>query len=119
MKNPSFACFGLAVALIAAPALAESRYVALTGSDANPGTRQKPFRTLQKAADIAQAGDIVYVRAGTYRETVRPAQSGAEGRPIVYQPYEKEKVTINGTALVSSPWAAAGNGLYVTDWPAE
>jgi Protein of unknown function (DUF1565) len=38
---------------------------AATGSaDANPGTEEKPFRTVQHAADVAEAGDTVYVMAG-------------------------------------------------------
>lgn len=41
-------------------------YVALTGNDANPGTFNAPWRTLQKAADAAPAGVVVYVREGNY-----------------------------------------------------
>ena len=42
-------------------------YVATSGSDANPGTLTQPWRTIQKAAATLQAGDAVYIRAGTYR----------------------------------------------------
>ena len=34
------------------------------------------FRTIQRAANLARPGDTVFVRAGTYRETVRPANNG-------------------------------------------
>ena len=33
-------------------------HVAVTGSDANDGTPAAPLRTIQRAADLAQPGDI-------------------------------------------------------------
>jgi MYXO-CTERM domain-containing protein len=57
-------------------ALAADYYVAPTGSDANPGTLAQPFASLQKGANVAQAGDTVYIRGGTY-SIVTPATSGA------------------------------------------
>ena len=47
-------------------------YVALNGSDSNPGTMARPFATLQKAIDVATPGQLVYVRGGVYR-IVNPA----------------------------------------------
>src|SRR5687767_9673651 len=41
-------------------------YVAVDGADANPGSAAAPFRTIQKAADVASAGDTVIVRPGIY-----------------------------------------------------
>jgi alpha-L-arabinofuranosidase len=41
-------------------------HVATQGSDANPGTRRSPFRTIQHAADLAQAGDLVAKRVLGY-----------------------------------------------------
>jgi hypothetical protein len=60
----------------AATAQAAEFYVATTGSDSNPGTMAQPFATLQKGADVAAAGDTVYVRGGTYGITA-PKTSGA------------------------------------------
>lgn len=68
-------------------------YASLRGKDTNPGTLQNPFRTIQKAADMMHAGDTCYVREGTYRETVRPRNSGSEGKPIRFVAYSGEKVT--------------------------
>ncbi len=42
-------------------------YVATTGNDTNPGTSTAPFRTINKAAQVAIAGDVVTIRNGTYR----------------------------------------------------
>jgi hypothetical protein len=41
-------------------------YVAPTGSDANAGTATAPFRTVQKAANVVQPGNVVIVRDGIY-----------------------------------------------------
>lgn len=43
-------------------------YVAKSGSDRNPGTKNCPFLTIQRAADVAVAGDTVIVHEGVYRE---------------------------------------------------
>ncbi len=37
-------------------------------ADTNPGTEDKPFKTVQHAADVAQPGDTIYVMAGKYDE---------------------------------------------------
>jgi hypothetical protein len=41
-------------------------YVATNGDDSNPGTIDQPWRSLQKASDTVTAGDMVYIRGGTY-----------------------------------------------------
>jgi hypothetical protein len=41
-------------------------FVSPTGNDSGPGTDAAPWRTLQRAADAARAGDTVTARAGTY-----------------------------------------------------
>jgi hypothetical protein len=41
-------------------------YVSPTGSDANQGTQNAPFATIQKGIDMAVAGDTVKVFPGTY-----------------------------------------------------
>lgn len=66
-------------------------YVAISGNDGDPGTLDRPFRTIQKCATVALAGDTCFIRAGTYRETVSPAHSGTEGKPITFVPYAAEE----------------------------
>ncbi|MBG1270076.1 choice-of-anchor D domain-containing protein [Nostoc sp. WHI] len=45
-------------------------YVSGTGNDQNNGLKEgAAFRTLQKAGDLVQAGDTVYVMNGTYEQT--------------------------------------------------
>ena len=69
-------------------------YVATTGNDAHAGTEAQPFRTIQKAADLARAGDTIVVRAGVYEETVVMAFSGQEGKPITLKNYDDERPVI-------------------------
>ncbi len=41
-------------------------YVATNGSDSNPGTITQPWLTFQKGFSSISAGDILYIRGGTY-----------------------------------------------------
>lgn len=107
--------------LIAVPprsrAAGTAYYVATSGADTNPGTLAAPFRTIQKAAAVAKAGDTVFVRAGTYRETVTPANSGLAGAPIAFQPFNNEAVTVSGAVAVPpAGWTQDGARWY-TAWP--
>ena len=60
-------------------------YVSLSGSDSNPGTQSQPFRTIQHAADVAQPGNRILVKAGTYYERIALKNSGRAGSPIVIE----------------------------------
>jgi hypothetical protein len=91
--------------------LLSSFYVSTSGSDSNAGTLARPFRTIQRAANVAGAGDTVLVRGGTYRETVRPLRSGSGGSPIKFQPYNGERVTVSGADLVSG-WSKHSGSVY-------
>jgi parallel beta-helix repeat protein len=44
--------------------------------DSNPGTETLPFKTINKAAALVNAGDTVFIKAGVYRETVILSRSG-------------------------------------------
>jgi len=83
-------------------ALASTYYVATNGLDTAAGTLAAPFQTISKAASVMVAGDTCYVRGGTYRESVTPANSGTAGNPITYQAYANEAVTISGAEIVSN-----------------
>jgi len=74
-------------------------FVSGGGSDGNPGTEDRPWRTISKAASTVSAGSVVYIRGGTYRERVVPLQSGSDGNFIVYTAYPGETVTIDGAGI--------------------
>lgn len=86
-------------------------YVAKNGNDGWSGTIGAPFLTIQKCADVAVAGDTCYIRAGTYNETVTPANNGSAGSPIVYKPYNGESVTIDGADPVTG-WTVDSGSTY-------
>ena len=44
--------------------------------DNGPGTKTRPFRTINKAAQLLRPGERVVIASGTYRECVRPARGG-------------------------------------------
>ncbi len=78
-----------------------SHYVALDGDDANPGTLENPWRTLQYAADTAQPGDEVCVGTGTYSpedEELIFLSAGTADQPITLTTYNGE-VIIQGSVF--------------------
>ena len=79
-------------------------YVAKNGNDDNPGTKEKPWLTIQKAADNVVAGDTVYVMEGTYKEGVSINNSGSPGKWITFGAYPDHKVTIDGNGVPVGVW---------------
>src|SRR5437016_586929 len=68
---------------LAAVTHAATYYVAPSGSNSNPGTLAAPFATLQKAHDIANPGDTIYMRGGTYTSPqVDISRNGSSGNYI-------------------------------------
>lgn len=102
----SFVCFLVAFVNV----FATNYYVAPNGNNTiNNGTSLfTPFLTIQKASDVAVPGDVVFVRAGVYREMVDLKADG-----VTYQPYNGEAVTINGTDLMQS-WTVTSGTTYQT-----
>jgi hypothetical protein len=85
--------------IVASRGWAATYTVAPTGVDTNPGTEERPWRTLSKAAATLAAGDTVTVNAGTYRERVVPERSGSPGRPIIYTAAAVGTVIIDGQGV--------------------
>ncbi|MGR3274501.1 right-handed parallel beta-helix repeat-containing protein [Acaryochloris marina NIES-2412] len=73
-----------------------------SASDRNPGTENKPFRTINAAAQQAQPGDTILVHAGIYRERVIPPRSGNPDQPIVYEAAPGETVVLRGSEVWSA-----------------
>jgi alpha-N-arabinofuranosidase len=92
-------------------------HVALTGSDANRGTKDSPLRNIQRAAELAQPGDVVTVHGGVYRERVNPPRGGtSETQRIVYQAAPGEKVEIKGSEIVRG-WKKVQDHLWTVTLP--
>ncbi|HWC72592.1 MAG TPA: right-handed parallel beta-helix repeat-containing protein [Gemmatimonadales bacterium] len=75
-------------------------YVSPSGSSAGDGSVGKPWDLTTAMAGgngKIQAGDTVWLRAGTYSGNFRTELAGAQGRPIVFRGYPGERATIDGT----------------------
>ncbi len=80
-----------------------TRYVAPDGDDANPGTAEAPWHTLQFAAESDQPGTTVCLHAGVYTEsdTVTFSHSGGANAPITFTSYPGEIATVEGSLYVN------------------
>jgi len=91
-------------------------YVSPTGADADPGTEEKPFQTLERARDavrqlkqkgaLPEGGVAVIVRGGVYRRetesfALTEADSGSPEAPIIYQAAPGETPVLRGGRAVS------------------
>ena len=96
----------VAVSLVQAGApsahAATTYYVALSGSDANPGSFASPFRTVTKGLKALFAGDSLVVRGGTYVERITSVvfRSGTNGNPIRVSAYPGERPIIKGVLQI-------------------
>jgi alpha-N-arabinofuranosidase len=100
---------------LATAAGATEHHVAPTGRDDGPGTREAPFRTIQRGADAAQPGDTITVHAGIYRERVNPPRGGrSDAERIVYRAAPGEKVEIRGSELVRG-WTRVQGDVWTTE----
>ena len=87
-------------------------YVTTAGDDANPGTEEKPWKTVQKAADTMQPGDTVLIREGIYRENVQPSVGGSnEATRITYKAYPGEVPILSGSERISK-WTAVEHDVW-------
>ena len=106
----------VALVFLARFATAAEFYVAPGGNDSGAGNQAAPFATIQQAYGKAQAGDVIYLREGVYREGVQLAgKSGTEGAPITLKAFKSEKPVISGLDVLKLTWEAdpSGKGIYV------
>jgi len=111
------------LALLAAAASAQVTYfVSPEGNDGNPGSKSKPFRTLEKARSVVRSENrrmkndiVVYLHGGEYPlcDTVVFDQqdSGTNGLSIIYRAYPGETPVVTGGQRIKG-WKATTNGLY-------
>ena len=98
---------GLAVSVWAAEV-----HVAIKGNDSNVGTAAAPLRTIQRAADLAQPGDVITVHEGVYRERISPPRGGeSDAKRIVYQAAPGERVEIKGSEVIKN-WVKVQDGVW-------
>lgn len=96
-------------------ALGREYHVSVEGRDDGSGSRRSPFRTIAAAARRAEAGDVITVHAGIYRERVTPPRGGTSARRrIVYRAAPGEKVVITGSEVLQGWEKVQGDTWKVT-----
>ncbi len=111
--------------------------VSTSGNDTAFGDAAHPYRTITKAASVANPGDLVLIRAGIYSEFVRLTRGGTPGNPVIFKAdgivvledpnspdwaydwdgvfnvYQTAYVVVSGLRIQGSHWF--GIGLYQAD----
>jgi hypothetical protein len=107
----------LLTALMSAQVQAQEVFVSPKGDDGNPGTVEKPFRTLVRARDAARTyhrttparnyhAFSIWLREGNYDLAgtfeLDREDAGGPGAPVTYATYRDESVRISGGKTIPS-----------------
>jgi parallel beta-helix repeat protein len=86
-------------------------------SDDGDGTRERPWKTITRAAERAGPGDTVLVRDGIYREHVIAKTSGTAGAPIQFEAVRGAHVVLTGADRLTG-WqkTEGGQPIYRVPW---
>ena len=80
--------------------LGYDHYVSIEyGNDKNPGTFEKPFKTIQKGINQAEAGNTVCIMEGKYNEAITIKNSGTINNYITLLSYPGDKAILDGTGI--------------------
>lgn|GEM_PF-1938050 len=94
-------------------ALATIYYVSPAGNDASTGTSTSgPWRTIAKvdAANLGSGDQVLFLRGGTWRETLTPHVSG-----LTFGAYGTgARPIISGANLVTTTWTQVGTNVWST-----
>lgn len=97
---------------------AREYYVHAGAKDAGDGSLDRPFATVQQAADVMKPGDVCLIREGIYRETVRPIHSGTADRPLVFRAFPGEDAVLSGCDPVTG-WTYETGDVYAAIYAAK
>ncbi len=91
---------------------AKEYHISKKGNDANNGSIQSPFLTINHAINFTFPGDTITIHAGTYREWVKPIRGGASDlKRIVFRAAPGEIVEIKGSEIITG-WRKEKNGVW-------
>jgi hypothetical protein len=90
-------------------------YVATNGNNNNAGSSNAPFATLAKAASVANPGNLIYVRGGTYNLSAQTSlsRSGTPAQPIRVRAFPGEQPFFDCT---TEPISSAGIQISGNCW---
>src|SRR5215471_8819044 len=97
---------------------------AVNGSDNNPGTQSKPYKTIAKAASTANTnnhssiGTKITINPGTYRETLEfDHQSSDTSMPVTFEAATPGTAIISGSTVYTGWSQYSGNSsIYTNTW---
>ena len=88
-------------------------------SDENPGTEERPWLTISKAAETLNPGEEVIIHQGIYREWVSPARGGFDASSMIrYRAAPGDRPIIDATETWDGPfekyseWTRATGSRY-------
>lgn len=86
------------------------------GYDYNPGTIDRPWQHIWRAALALHPGDICTIRGGEYFEEITlSGMQGTPDKPIMFRAYHGEKVVLRGTfGPITGPWFSYTDKIYRT-----
>lgn len=93
--------------------------------DANDGGAERPWKTVQRAAETHRPGDTVVIHDGVYRECVRPFVGGTgPDRFVAYRAAPGERPVVTGADEWRVKWRNEGHRIWSApysrlpwDWP--
>jgi hypothetical protein len=78
----------------------EKYYISLSGNDQNPGTKSKPWQSIEKlnSVELLPGDEVHFMGGSTYHGTIvlNSADSGSNERRILITSYGGKKAVING-----------------------
>ncbi len=69
---------------------------AKNGDDSQPGTKEKPWKTVSASLQNLKPGDTLCLRGGTYYESVNLGVSGTKEKPITIRSHPGELAILDG-----------------------
>ncbi len=128
MPHPTRVIVAMAVCFLTAwGAAGATLHVATDGSDANDGSAEAPFATLQRARDAVRAlkplqeAVTVEVAAGTYYLDepllLTPEDSGTAEFPVTWRARTGDTVVLSGGRRIEGPWETDDGTVYSADLP--
>lgn len=88
------------------------------GSDANPGTMDKPVRSINQAVALSSTNGTIVMRGGEHRTWYSNAEGTSHKiltKSLTIQAYPHEQPWFNGADIIKT-WTNNGNGTWSTPW---
>src|SRR5579862_3887014 len=88
---------------------------AKNADDNGPGTKDRPFKTINHAAQVLEPGERVVIAEGVYREFIQPARGGSGPDAMIsYEAAPGAKVVVKGS-IVTTDWKPSEGFNYGID----